>query len=90
MYCMACCTSNSFSTINSISISVNTSNSTSVFFKHVCHANPGAEKNELYKDHIFQYSCFENFQIHLQVIMYRFEHIDVSFTKFICACKCFY
>ena len=44
MYCMACCTSNSFSTINSISISVNTSNSTSVFFKHVCHANPGADK----------------------------------------------
>ena len=34
----------SFSTINSISISVNDSYSTFVFFKHACHANPGADK----------------------------------------------
>ena len=34
-----------FSTINSISISVNNSNFTSVFFKAACHANPGAEGN---------------------------------------------
>ena len=27
-----------------ISISVNNSNSTSAFFKHTCHANPGADK----------------------------------------------
>ena len=33
-----------FSTINSISISVNHCNSTSVFFKQACHANPGADK----------------------------------------------
>ena len=30
--------------INSIFISVNNSNFTSVFFKHACHANPGADK----------------------------------------------
>ena len=33
-----------FSTISSTSTSVNNSNSTSVFFKHSCHANPGAHK----------------------------------------------
>ena len=35
-----------FSTVNNISRSVINSNSTSVFFKHACHANPGAGKNE--------------------------------------------
>ena len=34
-----------FSTINSISMSVNSSNFTSVFFKAACHAKPGAERN---------------------------------------------
>ena len=34
-----------FSTINSLSISVNNSNSTPVLFKQACHANPGADKN---------------------------------------------
>ena len=34
-----------FSTINSISISINNSNITSVSFKAACHANPGAERN---------------------------------------------
>ena len=34
-----------FSTINSISIPVNKSNFTSVFFKGAYHANPGAESN---------------------------------------------
>ena len=33
-----------FSTINSISMSVNNSNFTSVFFEVASHANPGAEK----------------------------------------------
>ena len=33
-----------FSTINSISVSVNNSNFTSVFSKAACQANPGAEK----------------------------------------------
>ena len=32
-----------FSTINSISVSVNICNFTSVFFKAAYHANPGAE-----------------------------------------------
>ena len=36
---------NSFSTISSISISVNNSNFNSVFFKAAYDANPGAEKN---------------------------------------------
>ena len=34
-----------FSTINSMSISVNNSNFSSVFLKPVCYANPGAERN---------------------------------------------
>ena len=33
-----------FSTINNITMSVNSSNFTLVFFKTTCHANPGAEK----------------------------------------------
>ena len=32
------------SNIISIPLSVNSSNSTPVFFKHTCHANPGADK----------------------------------------------
>ena len=34
-----------FSIINNISISVNRSNFTLVFFKAACHANPQAKKN---------------------------------------------
>ena len=34
---------NFFLTINSILISVNNSNFTSIIFKAACHANPGAE-----------------------------------------------
>ena len=37
-----------YSTINSISMSVNNSNFTSVFFKAACHTNPGAE--EIFQD----------------------------------------
>ena len=33
-------------------------------------------KNELDQVHIFQYIYFESFQIHLQAIMYHFEHIN--------------
>ena len=33
-----------FSTINTISALVNNSSFTSIFFKHTCHANPGAYK----------------------------------------------
>ena len=47
-----------FSTINNISILVNNSNYTPVFFKQACHANPGAYKNEPDQVHIFQYTCF--------------------------------
>ena len=39
MYCMTYS-----STINNKSISVNNSNSTSIYFKHVFHADPGAYK----------------------------------------------
>ena len=42
-----------FSTINNISKLVDNSNSISVFFKHACHANPGADKNEQDQFHIF-------------------------------------
>ena len=47
-----------FSTVISISISVNNSNFTLVLFKQACHANPGADKNEECKVHIFRYTCF--------------------------------
>ena len=43
MNCMAYFSSNYFLN-HSILISVNNSNFTSVFFKAVCHANPGAEE----------------------------------------------
>ena len=46
MHCMAHSAPNSFSTISNISISVNNSNSNPVFFKQVCHANSGEDKNE--------------------------------------------
>ena len=41
---MYCVTGIPFSTINSISISVNSSNSTRVCFNQACHASPGAGK----------------------------------------------
>ena len=44
MNCMTYFSSNYFLN-HSILISVNNSNFTSVFFKAVCHANPGAERN---------------------------------------------
>ena len=44
MYCMKIRPLIPFSTINNISISANNSNSTPVFFKQACHANPGADK----------------------------------------------
>ena len=42
-----------FSNIFNMSLSVNNSNSTSVFLKHPCNANPGAVKSEQDQDHIF-------------------------------------
>ena len=47
-----------FLTINNISILVNNSSSTYVFFKQACHVSPGADKNEKDQAHIFQYTCF--------------------------------
>ena len=44
MYCLTNSASNSFFDRQSISIFVNNSNFTLVFFKHACHANPGADK----------------------------------------------
>ena len=44
MYCMTYSTSNSFLTIMNISLFVYNSSFTPVFFKQVCHANPGADK----------------------------------------------
>ena len=37
-------TSNSFSAINNILVSVSNFNFILVVFKHACHANPGADK----------------------------------------------
>ena len=55
-------------------MSVNISNFTLFFFEQACHANLVQTRNERDQVHIFQYTCFESFQIHLQAIMYRFEH----------------
>ena len=44
MYYMTYSSSNPFSIINNMLTSVNNSNFTSVFFKHACHADPGADK----------------------------------------------
>ena len=58
------------SIINNISISVNNSKFANVFFKHACHANPGADKKrEGSSPYISIY-----FQKHLQAIMYHTEH----------------
>ena len=54
MYCMTYSTSYFFSTINNISILVNNPSFTYVFFKHACHANPGADKNNQDLVHVFQ------------------------------------
>ena len=43
MCCLANSTLIAFSIINNISVSVNDSSSTFVFFKQACHANPGAD-----------------------------------------------
>ena len=45
MNCMTYSSSYVFSTFNSLSISVNNSNFTSVFFKDAYHANLGTERN---------------------------------------------
>ena len=60
MYCLTNSTSSSLSsTISRILISVNNSNSTFVFLKHACQANPGADKkNGQDQVHIFQYTYF--------------------------------
>ena len=53
MNSMTYSTSNTFSAINNISVSLNKSNFAFVFFKVDCHANPGAEKKELHQSHMF-------------------------------------
>ena len=53
------------STINNISISANSSNSTLVFFKVACHANPGAERNNMRQ-------MFLKFSKTAPIVMYRF------------------
>ena len=47
-----------------------------ILIKQASYANPRADKNKLDQVHIFQYTCFQSLQIHLQVIMYRFEHTN--------------
>ena len=45
-----------FSTINSISVPVNNSNSTFVFLKYAYHANPGADKKNG-QDQVYVFQC---------------------------------
>ena len=62
----------SFSTIN-ISMSLNSSNFTFVFFKVACHAYLD-EENEQDQAYIFSDTYLENFQIQQLAIMHCFEH----------------
>ena len=62
------------STIINISAYVNNSHSTFVFFKHVRHAFPAAEKNEQDLAHKFPDTSFWNFWICLQATGYHSAH----------------
>ena len=50
-----------FSIINSISVSVNNSNSTPVFFKQAYHANPGADTKNIGSSSYFSRHIFLKF-----------------------------
>ena len=53
------------------------SNFTSVFFKQDCHANSGADtKYAGSSSYISRH--FQNFQTHLQAIVYHFGHISLN------------
>ena len=59
MYCLTYSTFDAFPAINNISLPVNNFNSTSVFFKHACHANHVADKelvglNSYISTHLFR------------------------------------
>ena len=58
-------------------MSVNNSNSTFVFFKRACHANPGAYKKLAGSSSYISIHLslkFSKFQKHQQAIMYSIEH----------------
>ena len=60
------------SNVSSISEFVNNSNSTPIFFKHACHANPVAEKKLAGSSSYFSM----HLSLHLQVVMHQIEHIS--------------
>ena len=64
----------SFSAINNVSVLFNNCNSTIVFLQQACHANPGADKKWAESSSYNSIRLFLKFSIHLQVIMYHFEH----------------
>ena len=64
------------SNISSMSLSVNNSNSNWVFFKHACHANPGADKKWAGSSSYISMHLSLKFQIHPQVMLYQIEHIS--------------
>ena len=73
------------SNINNIFMSVNNSNFMFVFFKHACHANPGADAK--CQDLIDKFRCIflETFEIHLQAVMFLIEHISHDkYLDFLC------
>ena len=71
---MAYSISDTFSIINNILISVNKSNFALVFLKAACYANPGGEKKQADRAHIFQDTSSESSQIHEHTIIYHFKH----------------
>ena len=66
MNSMTYSTSNTFSTINNISVSINRSTFTLVFFKTAWHANHGVERKQDLV-YIFQVTYFESSQIHQHI-----------------------
>ena len=60
--------------MNMLSISVNNSNFTPVFFKQACHANSGADKKSVGSNSYISIHLFLSFQTHVQTVKYHFEH----------------
>ena len=75
MYCMAYFSSNTFYIINNISTSVNNVN-TILFLSKLAILILMLNNNLLDQVHIFHYTYCENFQIHLRVLIYCFEHMN--------------
>ena len=60
-----------FSAITNISACASNCGLTSVFFRHACHLNPGAEKNKHHLVHKFPATCLWNLPVYLKTTEYQ-------------------